>query len=253
MNRFPHQINYNLGSIDSQPAEQATFLIDDQYENDVYEFTTGTTSNINISLNNISEGDDADLRLYSDSNQNGILDSSDLEINSSLNFSNDDESINYQASAGTYFARVNYFDGGDDGRIDYEIDLASDITGQVGVGSSTIATNRDFGISLFGEAAAVETGSISNSNTSDTYGVSVVNGETIDITLDGLSSDADLRVIQDHNQNNIVDTGEVYASSLAGGTSSETISLSEEGDYFVEVFQFSGSTDYTLQFDQEFV
>ena len=125
-----------------------------------------------------------------------------------------------------------------------------DITGSP---SSTLAAEEDFGYSLSGDAAAVETGYISNDNTSDTYAVSVVDGEVIDITLSGLSSNADLRAIQDSNDNNVVDPNEVYRTSTNLGASSENISLDQEGDYFVEVYQFSGSTDYTLQFDQEFV
>ncbi len=250
MTLFTQQIDYDLNTLSDQPRQQSTFLQENLYENDIYEFDTASTNNLNLSLNNLATDDDADLYLYEDSNGNGILDSSDLELASSLNLGGEDDAINYRAEAGTYFARVHYYSGGDDGRIDYDLDLSADITGQ---GSSTIAVDHDYGYSLYGEAAATETGYISDYNTSDTYAVSVIDGEQIEITLSGLTSDADLRVIEDLNENNIVDAGEVYTSSVYGGITDDTISITEEGDYFVEVYQYSGSTDYTLQFDQEFV
>jgi len=250
MSRFAYEINYELGSLDSQPQQRSTFLADNLFENDIYEFDIFGTRNINLSLNNITAGDDADLRLYQDSNFNGVLDSSDFEVSSSLDFGNNDEAINYTASTGTYFARVNYFSSLGDSTIDYDLDLSADF---IGSPSSTIAVKEDFGISLYGYAAAIETDYISSHNTSDTYGVSVVYGETINVSLSGLTSDADLRIIQDYNQNNIVDYGEDIIYSTNAGSSSEYVSLNQQGDYFVEVYQYSGDTSYFLQFDQYFV
>ena len=241
---------FYLGSIGDQPYENSISLEDNAYEDDIYVFDISGTRNINLSLNNISTGDDADLYLHRDSNSNGVLDNSDLLVASSLNFGNDDDAINYQDSGGTYFARVNYYSSQGDSFIDYSLDLSADYTGSP---SSTIAVEEDFGYSLYDYAAAVENGYISNNNTSDAYGVSVVSGEVIDLSLYNLSSDADLRVIQDYNNDNNVDFGEVYQSSTNIGSESEYISLNQPGDYIVEVYQYSGDTSYTLQFDQYFV
>ena len=112
---------------------------------------------------------------------------------------------------------------------------------------------KDFGTSLVGEQAAVETGNINDDNNSDIYALSVVSGEVIDVTLSGLTNDADLRVVQDLNSDGVIDDDEIYAISENVETNSESISLNEQGDYLVEVYQFEGSTDYTLQFDQESV
>ncbi|MEL6496230.1 MAG: peptidase, partial [Cyanobacteria bacterium J06623_7] len=207
------------------------------------------TRNINLSLTDISTGDDADLRLYEDTNGNGILDDSDLRLASSVRSGDNDDAINYRAVAGTYFARVNYFRGQEDDRIDYNLSLAANGSG----GSSTIAVIEDYGTSLTGQFAAVETGRISTRNTSDMYALSVLPNESYDITLRGLTSDADLRVIEDENQNGLVDPGEIYARSTRGGSRSDSVTIDDQGDYFVEVYRFSGSTDYTLQIDQEFV
>lgn len=180
---------YDLGSLSNQPIQRSTFLRENQYEDNIYEFDTSGTRNINLSLNNISRGDDADLYLYQDSNSNGIFDDSDIIVDYSVRFNNSDEAINYQGGRGTYFARVNFYSSQGDDRIDYNLDLSADFTGS---SSSTLAAE-------------------------------------------------------------IVDFGEVYAISNSGGTSSEDISLDRGGDYFVEVYQYSGDTSYTLQFDQELV
>ncbi|MEL6495655.1 MAG: PPC domain-containing protein [Cyanobacteria bacterium J06623_7] len=249
MSRFSNTVNYDLGTLTSRTRQRSTFLRDNRFENDIYEFDTTSTRNINISLHDLATGDDADLRLYEDTNSNGILDSSDLQLASSVRSGNNNDTINYRGSAGTYFARVSYFSSQADSRIDYELDLTADFRR----GSSTIAAIEDYGTSLVGDAAAVETGRISNRNTSDTYALSVFSNEVYDITLSGLSNDADLRVIEDENNNGIVDAGEIYASSTRGGSRSDTVTIDDAGDYFVEVYQYRGSTDYTLQIDQDFV
>ena len=92
-------------------------------------------------------------------------------------------------------------------------------------------------------------GSVGNSNTTDTYSFSIDSFEGVSITLSGLSSDADIRLIQDLNNNQIVDAGEVIDSSTFGGITSEVISLDVAGDYFLQVYQYSGETSYQLGFD----
>ena len=246
MSRFANQFDYDLGSLDNQPQQRQDYLTENLYENDVYEFDTNGSRNINLSLTSLESGDDADLYLYEDSNSNGILDDDDYVLSSSI-LANGEDSINYQANEGTYFARVNYASSESDDRINYSLELSADIVG------TESAVDKDFGFSLFGEEAALETGSINSQNTSDTYALSVVSGEVIDITLAGLSNDADLRVVQDTNQNDIIDEGQIYASGTSPGTNTEIVSLNEPGEYLVEVYQYSGDTDYTLQFDQEFV
>ena len=240
---------YDLGSLGNQPIERSTYLIENEYEDDIYEFNISETRNLNLSLNSINTGDEANLYLYQDDGD-GDFNDSDTLVASSAQLYNSDDAINYQGNEGTYFARVHYYSSDGDDRIDYNLDLSADITGSP---SSTLAAEKDFGSALYSDAAAVGTGYISDSNTSETYSVYVVEGEVIEVTLSGLTSDTNLRVIQDKNENNIVDLDEVYLTSTNIGSNSENISLDQDGEYFVEVYQFSGSTDYTLQFDQEFV
>lgn len=121
MTRFSHQYDYNIGLLNHDYHNSAS-LQANYYENDVYEFDIHGTKDLHISLNNISHGDDADLYLYQDSNHNGILDTGDIELSSSKNYSNSDELIHHQANSGKYFAHVKYFYS-NDSYIDYKLDL----------------------------------------------------------------------------------------------------------------------------------
>ena len=87
-------------------------------------------------------------------------------------------------------------------------------------------------------------------DTVDTYAFSLDFYEGTNISLSGLSSDADIRLIRDSNSNGIVDANEVIESSTGLGSRSESITgIDTSGDYFVQVYQYSGNTNYTLSFD----
>ncbi len=234
--------NYNVGSVNETPVQRSTFL-NDVYSRDVYEFrVNGSNDSINLNLHNISFGNDADLSLYRDSNNNGVFDSNDLLLTDSSRASNLDDSINYAASTGTYFAVVDIYNPGSSGTLDYELDLSYTsgpsnlIPEEFTVGNLSADTTRY--------------GSIGNSNTADVYSFSLDFYEGVNINLFGLSSDVDIRLIQDYNNNQIVDSGEIIATSTNGGSLSESISgIDLSGDYFVQVYQHSGSSSYQLNFD----
>lgn len=248
--------NYYPGTVTSTPYSNSTFL-NENYTDDVYIFDISETSSINLNLHNISEGDDADLFLYQDSNGNGSLDldGSDLQLQYSDDGGNSDDSINYLTSAGTYFAQVKSFSLGDDSRLDYQLDLSATPTYQPNLLPIEVdVTGLDFSMYYADNAPTYPYyGSVGNSNTADTYAFSIPETAyypaAIDISLTGLSSDADIRVIKDFNNNRIVDSGEVVASSTNNGTSSELIQeFTGPGDYFVQVYQYSGETSYELKF-----
>jgi hypothetical protein len=101
-------------------------------------------------------------------------------------------------------------------------------------------------------------GSVGSNDTSDIYGfrVDVVGhynadrGTQLQLSLYGLSADADLRLIKDSNSNSVFDsTDEIIRSSTNSGASSEYIDITglKTGDYFVEVSRYSGETSYTLE------
>ncbi|NEP50519.1 MAG: hypothetical protein F6K65_17570, partial [Moorea sp. SIO3C2] len=65
---------------------------------DVYKFSLSNNAQINLNLYNISAGDNANLRLYQDTNNNGILDFGDQKVASSLQSGNANDVINYNAT-----------------------------------------------------------------------------------------------------------------------------------------------------------
>lgn len=112
---------------------------------------------------------------------------------------------------------------------------------------NTLSTAYDIG-SL--SATYTTSNFVSSSDTSDFYGFSLDSTSNFNLSLTGLSSDADVQLIQDLNGNGIFDydLGERIAYSNFGSTFDESINLQSlaAGDYFVEVYQYSGDTDYNL-------
>lgn len=244
--------NYSVGNLSSTPYSNSTFL-NDYLTDHVYTFNISQTSSINMNLHNISAGDDADLYLYADTNNNGSLDldGSDLQLQSSRLGSNSDDSINYLASEGTYFARVEYYAPGSVDSLNYELDLSA--TQQYPLPADTAPPNLlplevDGGVLSHGDVFTYND-FVGDTDTSDIYRFSLNSYSNVNISLTGLSSDADIRLIQDFNNNDIVDSGEVQLSSTGGSTSEENISFNLHGGnaFYVQVYQYSGDTSYQLQ------
>ncbi|MEB3181994.1 MAG: PPC domain-containing protein [Nostocaceae cyanobacterium] len=83
----------------------------------------------------------------------------------------------------------------------------------------------------------------------DFFRLNVTSGN-LNLTLSGMTSDADLQVIQDFNGNGIVDTGEIIKSSAFGETQNEAINLAglAPGNFFIKVFPgvINAFTSYKL-------
>lgn len=89
---------------------------------------------------------------------------------------------------------------------------------------------------------------VGSTDTLDFYRFNISSRGSVGITLSGMTSDADLRLIRDRNNNGRVDSGEVLATSILAGTQIDRIVRDlEAGTYFIQVNRFSGNTNYTLQ------
>ncbi|MCP2730063.1 S8 family serine peptidase [Limnofasciculus baicalensis] len=90
-----------------------------------------------------------------------------------------------------------------------------------------------------------------NGDQNDFLRFGVANNRTnVNLTLGGLSADADLELIRDWNNNGRVDAGEVIGQSLNSGTSVDSVSrILDSGDYFVRVLPGTPSarTSYNLK------
>ncbi len=215
---------------------------------DVYQFTIegAVSTNVNVAIHDKSGNalNTPSIRLFADSNHNGKFDSGDqltgLDVAGvGLGV---DRSVNQLVTPGTYFAEVSpRFANTTE---PYSIDLSTTAPKQP---ENLIAVTLNFGdLNSRGISHDEINQRISNSNTSDFYAVSVRNNQTLDISLTGLSADADLRVINDKNHNNIVDADEVITGSVHDGNNPESVTLSAPGDYLIQVYQFEGSTNYNL-------
>ena len=91
-------------------------------------------------------------------------------------------------------------------------------------------------------------GFVGSTNPQAVYHFQLGAPSSLNLTLNGLSADADLYLAYDRNNNGVIDSGEVIASSAALGTVAETINQTglTAGNYFAVVTQYSGNTNYAL-------
>jgi hypothetical protein len=236
--------DYDIGYLSSSNAPYSVddYTVSPSYPTDVFEFDIYSTSDINVALDP-SYGD-ADIELYFDSNYNGYLDSYDSLVGGSYAGSTADDSINVaDQGAGTYFAEVSYYYSSSSS-VQYDLDISAT--------SNYTASNllpKEYNVGSL-DYDQTYYGSVGNSDTTDTYYFELGLYEGVNITLSGLSSDADIRLIQDYDSDGVVDNYEVQQSSTYGGTTSDSISTDYSGNYFLQVYQYSGDTSYTLTFDQ---
>lgn len=237
---------YDIGYLSSNtaPHEIDDYTLSPSYPTDIFEFDIYATSNLNLALD--PTYGDADLRLYFDSNNNGILDSSDRFVAGSYRGGSADDSINLaDQGAGTYFARVSYFSSSSN-YIQYDLNLSATPAYSSTTPSNVLPTEVDLG-NL--DSDQIQYGWVGDTDTTDTYYLELGLYEGVEITLSGLSADADIRLIEDSNNNGVVDAGEEVTRSQYGGIASESITQELSGNYFLQVYQFSGETNYTLNLD----
>jgi Bacterial pre-peptidase C-terminal domain len=230
----------NLGSLTNTPKILTDTVTSTEGDNtDIFQFNLGFTRNINIALTDITGTEQAALSLFKDSNGNGVLDSTDQVVSRTFDDGTSDAAINLRSqTAGTYFAKVTYGAGSP---VDYKISLSA---GTPGTASNLLPKEVEVGVL---DSASYDN-LINNSDTSDTYHFSLVNDNVaFSLSLNQLSADADVRLIKDFNSNGVFDVGEVIARSSNIGALPESINANlNAGDYFVQVYQYSGSTTYNL-------
>lgn len=110
-------------------------------------------------------------------------------------------------------------------------------------------------LSTASNIVGVENGSINLTDfvglgdSSDFYRFDINTKSNFNLRLDGLSADADVKLIQDRNRNGVVDFGETIDYSLESGIVPDVINVSNlaPGTYYVQVYSFlNNSTNYNL-------
>ncbi len=218
-----------------------TDFIGEVDKDDYYRFNLTSVSDLSLEVNGLDQGD-LTVTLGKDINNDGVIDF-DETIAISDAEGNEPEAININGLAdGTYYVWLSR----NSGNTDYNLNLSAtpsvippDQAGSTpstafDIGSLSVASNfNDF---------------VGNVDPEDFYRFTLANVSGLKIELDGLSSDADLELAQDVNNDGVIDSDEVISTSNLEGNDAEVIDISAlaAGNYFVRVHQYEGDTNYNL-------
>ncbi len=161
-----------------------------------------------------------------------LLNSRGQLIQASANGGNASETISKRLETGQYYLRV-YSDSPESTY--YFLSLAATVIPTDGAGN-TLGNALNIG-DLNGDRTFQDF--IGTEDTNDYYRFNLQNNSNFTLSLSDLSSDAEVQLLDN--------TGQVIESSTGAGSSTETITRSlTAGRYYVRVYPYSGSTDYTL-------
>lgn len=212
---------------------------------DFYAFQLDTFGSFNLALDGFKG--DLDVALIQDSNDNGKIDPGE-KLFSSNNFAETPESITTGLEAGTYYIKVKSKLGSSN----YDLSLFAITDGGLIDGAgNTLPTARDLGL-LQGKQTFTDF--VGSFDPNDYYRLSVDEPTGLQLSLDGLSADADLFLLQDTDNNGVFSyrKDKLISYSIAGGSEPERIGAGlEAGTYYIQVVQFEGNTDYTLTVDAQ--
>ena len=207
---------------------------------DYYKFTLSSSSIVNINLDGLGVGSDANLVLRNSAG-NPIFNSSST--------GNVSESIRYSLTnspSNTYYVQVYLVSGS--ANTTYTLSLSAETIQESGRLDNSIAqanTNNDIGtFSNSGSYTATDyvgsTGAVQDAD--DYYKFTLNTSGTVNINLSGLTGNADLQL---RNSSNSV----LQPTSSQLGTASESInSVLAPGTYYIRVFPNSAVTNYNLGF-----
>lgn len=197
---------------------------------DTYAFSLSGSQNVSISLTGLSA--DADLRLFRASTVNGGFEAVG-EIAQSRRSESNPDFISQTLMPGLYIVQVEQYLG----NTNYSLSLTTNNP------SNFYNVNSLTGAQTF-------SGWVGTGNSRDTYGFSLNATSNLNLSLTGMSYDADLQIGIDRNGNNQIDAGERLVNGLSQrtGSQSEAIDLTglAAGNYLVEVYQYRGNTHYRL-------
>lgn len=236
---------FNLGTLirDANPVGKREFVGNTDIK-DTYSFRVENDNNINIALTNMTAN--ADVRLFRDFNGNGVRDTNDSQVSASTRFGNQPDSINVSSGltnvdAGSYLIEVDRV-----GTVNTEYDLRVS-TNAISKPSNLVTAETEVGTLT---ASRTFNEAIVNSDTSDSYHFAVNSSRNFRFNLSGLNStsDMDIRLINDRNNDSVVDASEVIVSSTTTGNRSESITqfLTPGSTYYLQVYQHSGGSSYNL-------
>ncbi|ABA21259.1 Peptidase [Trichormus variabilis ATCC 29413] len=215
----------DLGNLNG--TQEFIDLVNSADTNDFYRFTVGPNSNLTARLDNLAAN--ANLQIL---NATGTV----IGSSSAGGTAADQVTLNNLAG-GLYFARVLQSSGD----TSYRLNLFAT---QPDFAGNTTGTALNFG-TLNG--TRVFNDEVRPGDINDFYRFDLTGGSTVNLTLNGLTADADLRLLNS--------VGTVIASSLGLGTIAESINtFLLAGTYFAQVSSFNNaSTLYNLSLSSNLV
>ncbi|HAZ42960.1 MAG TPA: hypothetical protein DDW76_16840 [Cyanobacteria bacterium UBA11369] len=192
-----------------------------------YSFSLDQPSNISLYLDNVTS--DVSMRLYVDTNGNGVIDSGE-SLDSSTAYSSSTGVIGRALGADNYIVVVRFR-----GRnSNYNLQLVNNTTSAVNVG--ILKGSRTF------------TGSMNRNNRVKYYRFRLNNDSNVNLSLDRVTSQVSMRLHVDTNGNGVIDSGESVDSATAYSSSSSGVIRRRLGadNYFVVIGQNRGNTNYRL-------
>ncbi|MBW4507042.1 MAG: S8 family serine peptidase [Scytonematopsis contorta HA4267-MV1] len=191
--------------------------------NDFYRFTLNETSSLNLTLNGLTA--DANVRL---------LDSTGNSIVGSFNKGSANEIINQQLNRGTYFIQVLATNGAN---TNYNVGISGTPIAPPDFAGNDLTKARQINIGTTNTSFTDWVGSL---DTNDYYRFTLNETRNLNLTLNGLTGDANVRLL-DSNGNLII-------GSFNSGSNNETISRQlNAGTYFIQVVPTNGvNTNYNL-------
>ena len=204
-------------------------MVGPQDASDFYQFTLDDWTQLSVSLEGLSA--DADITL---------LDETGQYLADSAAAGADPEFIDYFAGPGSYFIEVYMYQG----ETTYQLVVTGEPADPPPADQAGDGPGEALALGDVTGSSVVQEEWIGAGDFADYYSFSVSESSTVTVTMDGMSSDADISLEDDF--------GSVLASSAEGGTNSEYMEvLLEPGEYYIAVVPFSGNTNYVIEVSAE--
>jgi hypothetical protein len=220
----------NVGTLIGTRAFDQFVGFDDR--EDYYRFDVNSPINFNLYLDGLSAS--ADVSLYEDINKNGVIDSGELIENTNQYNGASSEVIFRNLAVGNYFVLVQADSQGRN--TNYNLRLVNENSEAVDVGLLN-------GTRTFSEF-------VGRTDPRDYYRFNLNSPSSFNLTLDGLTANADVLLYEDKNNNGLIGFSDelIDNTNYYNGISSESLSRNlPSGNYFIVVTGDAANTNYNLQ------
>ncbi len=210
---------------------------------DFYRFQVNDLSQFTLFLD--EQTANSQVYLIQDVNGNGLVDGDEVIVGSESQGTYG-EYINRTLTPGTYFIRVAHAMGPGSYYLWMENNPVAPPAQTAG---NSLATAKDLGVlNGWQREQGLMTGNNEGGERNHFYQFDLESASDVTILLDGMTANADIRLVQDRNNNGQIEPEEIIAIAAAPGASPEQISQSNlaPGTYYVWVSQTQGNTAYEL-------